>query len=95
MSEMELSGTKQQWYVFDGQNATTGNPHPHTGRMNIYGELSAVSSKKKAMDYVKAHGSAFQGQICVAGGKQTMRTYFLGLSLASFDRHLDMAISDL
>ena len=95
MSEMKLSGTKQQWYVFDGQNATTGQPHPHTGRMNIFGDLSAANCKQEAMDYVKAHGSAFQGQICVAGGKQKMRKYFLGLSLESFERHLDMALSDL
>jgi len=93
MSEIKLSGIKQQWYVFDGQNATTGTPNDRTGRMSYWGDLHAFSSKKKALDYVDAHDDNFQGQICAAGGRQTMRKYCLGLSLDHFDLYLKDQVS--
>ena len=85
----------QRWYVFDGQNTTTGNPNSRTGLHSIYGQLFAYSSKKEAMNYVEEAGGRFQGQICVAGGKRTMRKFFLGLSTKQFERYLDILVSDL
>ena len=85
----------QQWYVFDGQNTTTGNPNRRTGLHNIFGQLFAHSSKKEAMKHVEEACGRFQGQICVAGGKRTMRKYFLGLSTERFERYLDILVSDL
>lgn len=75
------------YYVFDGQNATTGSPNRITGRMSNYGNTLKFKTKKEALEYVEDYrGYA----ICRAGTKKTMRTYDLGCSVAIFEEYFHM-----
>lgn len=40
------------YYVFVGQKATTGFPHPRTGRMSYYGHYLCFNSESARQEYV-------------------------------------------
>jgi len=77
---------KKDYFVFDGQNASTGTAHPITGRMSFYGEIMKFHSKEEALEYVDNYRGS---DICKAGVKSTMRKYCLGISVESFERDLE------
>ena len=79
---------KKNYYVFNGQNASTGRPNKITGEMNFYGEVLVFSDKKTALEYVEDNDTNFQSTICKAGTKATMRKYCLGMSVFDFEEML-------
>ena len=80
-----MTKTNKDYYVFDGQNATTGKPNEITGRMSNYGEVLTFRSKKEAVEY--ANNSRGTG-IVKAGTKSIMRKYCLGMTVANFEEYL-------
>jgi len=79
---------KKEFLVFDGQNASTGAPHPITGRMSFWGDFRNFSSKEKRQQFIDKH-QRYTGDIIVAGTRRTLRKYSLGCSLAAYNAWLD------
>jgi hypothetical protein len=77
------------YYLFVGQNATTGQPNKITGYYSFYGRIYAFSSKSER-DTVYSHldGRSAQDKI-VKGGRTKMRSLCLGLSMLDFNSYLD------
>lgn len=80
--EIETMKTKasQYHYVFIGQNATTGQPHPITGRMSNYGGFIAFKNKADAVRYANEFYSSNGLEFAVAGTVNTLRKYKRGMS---------------
>ena len=76
---------EKDYFVFDGQNASTGTPNRVTGRMSFYGQVLKFHSKKEAKQYEEESRST---DICIAGMKAIMRKYCLGMSVSQFEEHL-------
>jgi len=79
---------ENNYYVFNGQNATTGTANKNTGEMSFYGEVLTFSSKKTALEYVEDNATGMASDICKAGTKSTMRKYCLGMSVRDFEEYL-------
>ena len=75
------------YYVFDGENATTGEVNRNNGKMSNFGFVLKFRSKQDAVNYVN-HYRGFG--LCVAGTRQKMRGYCLGMSVRNFEEHLLM-----
>jgi hypothetical protein len=71
-------------YVFVGCNATTGKPHPITGRLSNYGSFIAFKSKADALRYVSEYRCNGFGEFAKAGTVNTLRRYKQGLSLFQY-----------
>ena len=70
------------YYIFKGQSATCGTPHPSTGRCNTYGDLIAFTSKDKRdhfFDEYYDHNNP--STLLTKCGKSTYRQFFLGMSV--------------
>lgn len=88
---MTKSNKKQQWYVFIGQNASTGRPNLITDRYSFWGTVYKAESKKTAIDYADQCWDPSSTNKCVAGGKATMRQFCLGQSVRDFEFDLQNA----
>ena len=77
---------EKDYFVFDGQNASTGTPNEITGRMSFYGHFLKFKTKKEAKDYVD-HYRGYD--ICRAGTRNTLRKYDLGSSVLDYNFNLD------
>jgi len=77
--------TKNDYYVFIGENATTGTPNKITGRMSYFGDILIFKSKKDAIEFV----NDYRGYgLCIAGNKKKMREYSLGMSVSAFEEDI-------
>ena len=76
---------EKKYYVFKGQNASTGKPNPITGRMNFYGDVLVFENKGIALAFVEDFETPMANDICEAGTKRTMRKYCLGMSVVNFE----------
>jgi len=76
---------EKDYFVFDGQNASTGEPNRVTGRMSFYGEVLKFHSKKEAKQFEEESRST---NLCIAGTKSKMRGYCLGMSVSQFEEYL-------
>ena len=73
----------KKYLVWVGQNATTGNPNPITGRMSTYGEVKIFRTAEDRNEYL---------QYC-EGKKVTRRQardLLAGWSLKLFNEHLEL-----
>lgn len=77
------------YYVFNGQNASTGVPNEITGNMSYYGDVLKFNSKKEALEYVEDKSGFSAQELIVAGTKRTMRKYCLGMTVADFELWLE------
>ncbi len=80
----------KDYFVFDGQNASTGTPNKITGHMSFYGTFHKFETKEKALKFVEDNETGYASDICVAGTKRTLRKYDLGSSVTDYNYHLDM-----
>lgn len=78
-------------YVFVGQNATCGTPHPITKRMSTWGSIYKFDNRAEAEEYAEHVDNGNFDQIIEVGGRRKMRQYRLGLSMYQFEQHLDHA----
>lgn len=79
----------QYHYVFVGQNATTGQPHPITGKLSNYGGFIAFKNKADAKRYANEFYSNNPSEFAVAGTANTLRKYKQGVSWYNY---LDMLL---
>ena len=78
------------WFVFIGENATTGTPNKLTGKMSMFGNICAFKTKAAAKEYA---GNNYARIICT-GKARKMRQFCLGMSVKAFEEHLRWAILD-
>jgi len=71
------------YYVFKGQKATIGAPHPQTGNRNIYGELIAFTTRAKRETYYDEYYRR-PSEFVQKCNKKTARQFFLGVSVAVY-----------
>lgn len=82
----------QYYYVFVGQNATTGQPNPITGRLSYYGNIIAFRDKAIAKAYVNNFYSNNSSEFAKAGTAKTLRKYKQGQTM--FNYYSDLCMLD-
>ena len=88
-----MNNSKRYYLAFVGQNATTGTPHPITGRMSMYGTLKAFSKRSDRDQFVE--GFITNGyEFCASCNKFSARKYHMGMSMYVYNQVLDYAISE-
>ena len=76
---------KTDYYVFCGENATTGRPNSTTGNFSTYGEILLFHSKNSAIEYTEN----YRGYgICKAGNLAVMRKFCLGMTVNNFNEYV-------
>ncbi len=79
-------------YVFVGQNASTGTPHPVTGHYSFYGRIYRINGTlKQAREWVEYKDHYNTQGICVVGGRRRMRGFCLGQYIRDFEDTLKHA----
>lgn len=92
-SEVRKTSTiTKDYYAWQGQNASTGSPHPITGRMSMYGQNLKFQTKEERDEYVEDFYDQNGNEFCVACSLRTLRGYNLGTSMFNFEH--DLACSD-
>ncbi len=85
----------KNYYLFKGQNATTGKPNPTTGKMSYYGELLAFSTKQARDEYHENfYNHSNPSEFTKKCSRTTARGYFLGMSVDSFKEYLKLVDFD-
>jgi len=93
---MNNQKTSKYYYAFKGQNASTGDPNPITGRMSFWGEILCFDSAKDRKKYIELKESCYAQDILVAGSKSSLRKYCLGMSVANYNDYLkDVTVDSL
>ena len=82
---------EKNYYVFVGQNATTGEPNPRTGRMSNWGNVYIFDGKAEAIQYAKESETGNIQDVIIAGTKKKMREFCRGISVAQFEENLEMS----
>lgn len=83
------------FYVFEGQNATTGEPNPRTGLMSNYGHIVAFETKAERDEYVQNHRYyGTPGHIVQHGTPRTLRKFCRGMSMADYNEMIEMTIPE-
>ena len=80
----------RKFYAWAGQNATTGTPHPITGRMSMYGDNFVFDSKSDRDEFVSDWDSCNPSEYCVACSRRELRGYNLGCSVQTFEDDLQL-----
>ena len=76
------------YYVFIGQNASTGNPHPITGHYSAYGRHLAFRTKKERDEYYEDWYSNNPSEFIVKCSINTARKFSLGMSVRDYQDYL-------
>ncbi len=74
-------------FVFAGERATTGEPNARTGAMSKYGKYYAFSSVASAHEFA----DTLQSPVVAVGSASKLRSYSLGMTVASYIEHLSAA----
>lgn len=83
--EYDYSDFDGSFFVFIGQNASTGEPHHLTGRMSFFGRYyGGFGSRQDAVAFAAAHDDGSPQTISVAGTARSLRCYSLGCSVQSY-----------
>ena len=84
---------KTFYFVFVGQNATTGQAHPVTGLYSNYGHIIAFKEKAGRDQFIEEfRPDGFT--VAMPCNKQSARQYHLGQSMYIYNQILDEAISE-
>jgi len=75
--------------LFIGQNASTGQPHPVSGRMSFFGWYYKFKSREDRQAYLDNH-YPLCGSFRVSGTRGTLRKYSLGSTWEQYNREIDM-----
>jgi hypothetical protein len=93
---MKTQKSSKYYYAFEGQNASTGDPNPITGRMAFWGEILCFDTFADRKKYVEMYESCYAQDILVAGSKSSLRKYCLGMSVNSYEEYLrDITVDSL
>lgn len=72
------------YYAWVGQNASTGTPHPLTGKMSMYGRYYSFYHRKNRDKFVQEFYSNNPSEYAVKCNVQTGRKYSLGCSRRAY-----------
>ena len=79
-------------YVFVGQNALCGTPHPVTGRMSTFGTIYRVAGTlRQAREWAEHKDDGYAQTLVAVGGRRKMREFCLGTLVAYFEQNLECA----
>jgi len=84
--ERNYSDFSKDYFVFVGENASTGKPNPITGEMSFWGNMRKFHSKKSAKQYVEEYRGT---GICEMGTARTLRKYNRGCSVKAYLEDLE------
>ena len=85
MTDLNYGSFENDYFVFDGEKATTGAANARTGIHSYFGTMIKFNSKAAAMEYV----NTYRGYgICKAGTARTLRKYSFGQTLENYFEHL-------
>jgi hypothetical protein len=85
---------RKYYYVFSGQNASTGTPNRITGNYSFYGRILKFSSKSLAIKFTEKNYSPYNRDICQAGTARTLRKYCMGMSVRDYEEYLHYMLVD-
>jgi hypothetical protein len=71
----------QYYYIFKGQNATSGKAHNQTGLLSMYGDLIAFTSKIKKKTFIEEYRSNNPSEKIWSCTENTCRRFFLGSTM--------------
>jgi len=74
-----------------GQNATTGQPHPITGRMSKWGDLYIFKSKKSRDEFCGKWDNINNVYPVPTNRKEAKVKYFAGMTQHKYDMMIDTA----
>ena len=77
--------------MFEGQNASTGEPHPKTGRMSTFGVFHSFAVRHHAERYIEENEVLGMNQILTLCTVLSGRKYRLGRSVAHYLEELSAA----
>ena len=73
----------KNFYAYLGQNATTGTPHPVTGRMSMHGDIIAFSTIEKRDQFVAEYSDI--NKYAEKCNRKTAREYCQGMAVSNFN----------
>lgn len=79
----------KRFFVWVGQNATTGNANKSTGRYSMFGDVLEFSTKEKRDEFVSDYYDPNNNEYAVAGGIKKMRGYCLGMTVDDFEEYIE------
>ena len=80
---------KNSFFVFVGQNGSTGTPNRITGKMSSYGMYYRFKTKKEAAEFAEENDTGYANCISVPGTAGTLRKYSLGISEMAYYEDLN------
>lgn len=80
---------KKSYYLWIGQNATTGKPNPITGYYSYYGRIIKFATKSLRDEYIDQWRSNNSSEFIEPDNRKTARQYCLGDSVKDYLEYLD------
>jgi hypothetical protein len=87
------NNAKKHFYVWVGQNATTGAPNRLTGHLSFYGDFIAFKTKQQRDEYFDNWRRVNPSERCFKCTANTGRQFKLGMSVYDYWCHLHLVIS--
>ena len=87
----------KNFYIFMGQNATCGTPHPVTGNLNMHGDLIAFSTKEKRDHFFDEYNPNRAGIELTKCTDKTCRKFFRGMTVYHMQeniRYIDQCVDE-
>jgi len=84
----KMKNEKTKYYAWTGQNASTGTPHPITGRMSMYGNDYVFDNKADRDDFVDNHRSDNPSEYCITCSYRELRSRNLGCLVRDWEEDL-------
>ena len=78
------------FYVFVGQNATTGKPNPKTGYYSFFGQCYQFRTKSERDVYHSEFRSNNPSEFCVKVNRRSARRYNLGMNMRDYNEYMDL-----
>lgn len=80
---------KKYYYLWIGQNATTGKPNQITGHYSNYGRIIKFESQKLRDEYIDEYRPNNPSEFIRPVNRKTARQYCLGDSVEQYLEYLD------
>lgn len=86
--------SKLKYYVFIGQNATTGTPNPNSGNLSVYGDLKSFHTLESRNEFFNNFHSNNSSMRIWKTNKQSARLkFFGGMTQNGYNDYLDQVRS--
>lgn len=75
----------KKYLAWIGQNATTGTPHPQTGRLSMYGDLVVFYSKQERDSFCNEYNYLHDCYPVPTNMKEAKSKYCAGMTQVAFE----------